>query len=92
MSLGLLNKRSLQLRAQTAKGEAFTLLLAGLQSLRCDGFGPENVIFTIEITRNAQPKPETLHRLTGEPPAREPYRSRHQEWIDELTRESLPAA
>ena len=87
LGLRLLDKRSLQLSAQTAKGELFTLLLAGLQRLRCDGFGQENVIFSIEITRNAQPRLETLHRLTGEPPAREPYRSRHQEWIAELSRD-----
>ena len=87
LGLRLLNKSSLQLSAQTEKGEAFTLWLDGLQRLRCDGFGQENIIFSIEITRNAQPKLETLHRLTGEPPAREPYRSRHQEWIDELSRE-----
>jgi hypothetical protein len=65
LGLRLLDKRSLQLSAQTAKGETFTLLLSGLQRLRCDGFGQENVIFSIEITRNAQPKPETLHRLVG---------------------------
>ena len=89
LGLRLPDKRSLQLSAQTAKGELFTLTLAGLQRLRCDGFGQENVIFSIEITRNAQPKPETLYRLTGEPPAREPYRSRHQEWIAELSRDII---
>lgn len=72
---------------QTASGEAFTLSLAGLQKLRCDGFAEGNVIFSLEITRNTTPKLETLYRLTGEPPAREPYRSRHQEWMDELSRE-----
>lgn len=86
LSLRLLDK-SLQLGVQTAAGAAFTLSLDGLQRLRCDGFAEGNVIFSIEITRNATPKLETLYRLTGEPPAREPYRSRHQEWMEELSRE-----
>jgi hypothetical protein len=87
LSLRLLDKRNLQLGAQSAKGERFTLCFGGLQSLCCSGFGPENVIFSVEIARHTRPKLETLQRLTGEPPAREPYRSRHQEWIAELSSE-----
>jgi hypothetical protein len=86
LSLRLLDK-GLRLGVQTAAGEPFTLSLTGLQRLRCDGFAEGNVIFSLEITRNAAPKLETLYRLTGEPPAREPYRSRHQEWMDELSRD-----
>jgi hypothetical protein len=84
LSLRLLDN-SLQLGVQTASGELFTVTLAGLQRLRCDGFAEGNVIYSVEITRNATPKLETLYRLTGEPPAREPYRSRHQEWMAELS-------
>ncbi len=87
LGLRLLNKTTLQISTQTVDGEAFALVLAGLQRLRCDGFAEGNVIFSVEITRNAAPKLETLYRLTGEPPAREPYRSRHEEWMAELSRD-----
>ena len=87
LGLRLLDKTTLQISMQTVAGEAFALVLAGLQRLRCDGFAETNVIFSIEIIRNRTPKRETLYRLTGEPPAREPYRSRHEEWMAELSRD-----
>jgi hypothetical protein len=87
VGLRLLDKTTLQISTQTAGGEEFALVLAGLQRLRCDGFAVGNVIFSVEITCNAAPNLETLYRLTGEPPAREPYRSRHEEWMAELSRE-----
>jgi hypothetical protein len=84
LGVRLVDKTALHVNVQTAGGQPFDLVLAGLQRLRCDGFAEANTIYSVEIVRNTTARLELLYRLLGEPPAREPYRSRHDDWMAEL--------
>jgi hypothetical protein len=84
LGVRLVDKTALHVNVQTAGGQPFELVLAGLQRLRCDGFAEANTIYSVEIVRNTAARLELLYRLVGEPPAKEPYRTRHDEWMAEL--------
>jgi hypothetical protein len=85
-------KGSLIIHTQTRQGDRYDLELTGLRRLRCDMFLEENDIYSIEILHKTEPRPESLFPIAGEPPAREPYRSRHQDWIGELSKAILEGA
>ncbi len=85
-ALDLVDENTLHIRTRDVRGGQHTIELYGLSLLLADDFRQGIIILDVRFETAMPPDEQAIMHLAGEPPANEPYRSKHESHVRRLIR------